>query len=106
MVKIFLILLTLLILVGIFSARNTFTRYVAVSFDMFVNVLTLGMLDMTISTRAGIAAAQGKIWGKLLSKFLNIFETDHCQKALHADLTRAENLIKVLTPYASSKNSQ
>jgi hypothetical protein len=99
MLNVFLILVGLIVVIGVLSSPKTFARYVALSFDMFFNVLTAGMLDVTISSRAGIAAAQGKTWGKILSKFLDIFEKNHCQLAIQSDIDHAQQVIQKLSPY-------
>jgi hypothetical protein len=99
MLTIFFIIIVLLVTAGIFSGLKTFARYVAIAFDMFVNVLTAGSLDVTISSRAGVAAEQGKLWGRVLSRFLDLLEKDHCQLAIQSDIDRAKQTIVTLTPY-------
>ncbi len=49
---------------------------------MFINVLTDGDPDETISSRAARAAQQGKGWGIEMSKFLDLFQKDHAAPRL------------------------
>jgi hypothetical protein len=54
------------------------------------NTLTGGDPGETISSRAGKAMQEGKRWGCMLCKFLNLFQKDHCLKAIdNADGKRA-----------------
>lgn len=72
------------------TSKEHYLRRCLVGFDQFVNVLTDGDPDETISSRAARAAEQGKPWGVALSKLLNEFEPDHGAKAQAGDLERAE----------------
>lgn len=54
----------------------------AVAFDEFGNALTGGDPGETISSRSAKARNEGRAWGCVMCKFLNIFQTDHCDKAL------------------------
>jgi hypothetical protein len=60
-----------------------------VGLDQFTTVLTGGNPDETISSRSARAAEQGKTWGTLMSKFLNLFQKDHGPKAQAGDVERA-----------------
>lgn len=93
-------------IVGIFSGGNTFTRYIALAFDIFWNVLTGGHLGITISSRAGIAASEGRKWGIWLSGLLSKFDENHCQKAIQNDIDRAWEVIKELSPYDSRNENK
>ena len=97
-------LIILLMGVGIFTGKHTFTRYVALGFDMFWNVMTGGGIDETISSRAGVAAIQGKKWGKLLAWCLGKLEANHCTLAIEGDIDRAKALLVALAPYDSRTN--
>jgi hypothetical protein len=66
-----------------------------VALDLFLNVIFKGQPDETISSRVGRAATEGKLWGILLSKFLNLFEKDHVAVSEAADTGRAEEVIKL-----------
>jgi hypothetical protein len=63
-----------------------------VGLDQFMNVLTGGDPDETISSRAARAAERGKTWGIELSKFLNVFQPDHGVKAQAGDTARADKV--------------
>jgi hypothetical protein len=56
----------------------------AILFDEFVNALTGGDPGETISSRAGKAMNEGKPWGCILCKFLNLFQKNHCQLSVDA----------------------
>jgi len=97
-------LVTLLVFIGIFSGRFTFARYVALAVDIFWNVFTGGKVGVTISARSEIAAAKGKKWGIYMSKFLDLLDKGHCQKALQGDIDRARIVLTTLTPYDKRNN--
>jgi hypothetical protein len=65
---------------------------VLIAFDMFVNVIFGGNNDETISSRSARAATEGKIWGIVLSRFLDLFQANHGAQAIVGDLTRAEDV--------------
>ncbi len=92
-------LIFLLTVAGIFAGGTTWTKYVALAFDFFWNVMTGGQIGVTISSRAGMAEMKGKRWGKVLSCSLSRLEPDHCKKAIHADIDRAKAVIAALAPY-------
>lgn len=56
-----------------------------ISLDQFLNALTLGDPDETISSRAGKAMQEGKRWGCVLCRVLDVFQKDHCLKSLETD---------------------
>lgn len=58
---------------------------VAVSNDQTLNAALDGSEDETISSRAGKAAREGKRWGCILCRLLNVFDNDHCQKTIEED---------------------
>jgi hypothetical protein len=59
--------------------------------DVFANVVLFnGRLDETISSHAARASLEGKWWGIVLSKFLNLFSKDHGAGAIIGDEVRAE----------------
>lgn len=49
------------------------------------NTLTGGDPGETISSRAGKAMLEGKRWGCVLCRFLNLFQKDHCLKSINPD---------------------
>jgi hypothetical protein len=65
-------------------------RQIIVATDVLLNVAAGGRPDMTISTRAALAAQHGSPIGVALSKFLNIFQKDHGAKAAAGDEARAQ----------------
>ena len=61
---------------------------VAVANDQALNAALVGRSgseDETISSRAGKAAREGKRWGCVLCRLLNVFDNDHCQKTIEED---------------------
>lgn len=76
------------------ASQEGYLKRVLVAFDIFVNVLFNGREDETISSRSSRAATEGKLWGIVLSKFLDLFEKDHGAKAEAGDVERAESVIK------------
>lgn len=56
-----------------------------------------GMSGMTMSTHAYIASLQGKLWGKLMNKWLDWFQPNHGPQAASGDLERGTALVAVLT---------
>jgi len=72
------------------AAHEAYIHRFLVGFDQFMNVVTDGDPDETISSRAARAAEKGKKWGVDLSKFLNLFQKDHGADAQAGDLERAQ----------------
>jgi hypothetical protein len=55
----------------------------AIAKDQAANAAILnGNEDETISSRAARASARGERWGCVLCRFLNVFDKDHCKKAV------------------------
>lgn len=68
-----------------------------VAFDIATNVIVLrGQQDETISTHAWRANQEGKLWGRLVTKWLNGFQPNHGWKAASGDLQRALARVSVL----------
>jgi hypothetical protein len=76
------------------ASHEAFLHRALVGFDQFMNVLTDGDPDETISARSARAAEKGKKWGIEMSKFLNLFQKDHGAKAQAGDVARAEKVIE------------
>lgn len=76
------------------AAKEGYLHRDAVALDIGVDELADGPMDMTISTRLGIAAQQGKWWGKLGCHILDIFQVNHDPKAAAGDLERAAAVTK------------
>jgi hypothetical protein len=67
-----------------------------VAVDIAANeILLRGQMDETISSHAARADESGKRWGRYLSKFLNLFQSDHGAKAQAGDLERAQNVTRI-----------
>jgi hypothetical protein len=77
------------------AAHEKYLMRALVGFDQFVNVLTDGDPDETISARASRAAQKGKGWGVELSRMLDVFQRDHGAKAQAGDLGRAQVIVEV-----------
>lgn len=58
---------------------------VLVSLDQLGNTLTGGDPDETISSRSAKANLAGKWWGICMCKFLDIFDSGHCQESIESD---------------------
>ena len=68
------------------AAAEAYPKRFLIALDMFMNVLTDGDPDETISSRAARAATQHKTWGIEMSKFLDLFQSDHGAKAQAGDV--------------------
>ena len=66
---------------------------VLIGFDQFVNTVFGGHPDETLSSRSARAAVEGKRWGIILSKALDVFQANHGADAVAGDLERAENVV-------------
>jgi hypothetical protein len=72
------------------AGRENYILRALVAFDQLCNVVIFnGAPDETISSHSARAATEGKLWGKLMSHFLDIFQSDHGAKAEAGDLERA-----------------
>lgn len=94
-------LLLVLLVLGALASRGTLLHSFAVAFDMFVqDVIWNAPIGVTISSRAGLAARAGR---PRLAKLIDalFFDAGHCEKAIAADLERAQKAIAVLTSSAS-----
>jgi len=58
---------------------------VLIGIDQTVNAAMAGDPDETISSRAGKAAREGKRWGCVLCRFLDLFEKNHCEISIEDD---------------------
>ena len=77
------------------SVRHLF----ATMLDVAVSVVIWHKADVTISAQSGIAAIEGKTWGKFMCKFLGWLNPNHCPSAIQADIDRATAAAQYLTPY-------
>lgn len=53
--------------------------------DEGLNVATGGDADEMVSSRAGKEMLKGKRWACVLCRFLDLFDKDHCLKAVNPD---------------------
>jgi hypothetical protein len=74
------------------AAQEGYIHRVLVAFDQFVNVIFRGRPDETISARSYRAALEGKLWGRAMNAFLNIFQSNHGAKAAAGDLERSQSI--------------
>ena len=58
---------------------------ILISIDQFFNTLFGGNPDETVSSRAGKARRNGKLWGKALCSILDKIDEDHCNKSIEED---------------------
>ncbi len=54
---------------------------IAIAIDRAANASLNGDYNETISSRAHRAMQNGKKWGCILCKFLNLFQKDHCSRS-------------------------
>lgn len=65
-----------------------FKRYllnVMVWLDQGLNTLTGGDPDETVSSRAAKAMKEGRKWGCILCRLLDLVDKDHCDKNIERD---------------------
>lgn len=74
------------------AASEGYIHRVLVASDQFANVVFRGRPDETISARSYRAALEGKLWGKLLSKGLNLIQKNHGADAAAGDLERSQSI--------------
>jgi hypothetical protein len=75
------------------AEKEAYLKRALIGLDMFMNVLTDGDPDETISSRSARAAEKGKPWGIFMSKFLDVFQHNHGAKAQAGDVARAQAVI-------------
>lgn len=51
--------------------------------DEGLNVLTGGDANETMSSRAGKGRREGKRWACMLCRFLDILQTNHCERSIN-----------------------
>lgn len=72
------------------AAKEGYLHRILVAFDIFLNVVVLaGCQGETISAHSFIASLEGKLWGKLMTKWLDGIQVSHGQKAASGDLERS-----------------
>jgi hypothetical protein len=75
------------------AEHEKYLHRMLVGLDQFLNVVTDGDPDETISARSARAAEKGKPWGIAMCKFLNLFQKDHGPKAQAGDVARADAVL-------------
>jgi hypothetical protein len=91
----FLTILIALLVVG--AVVDGWLHAFAVGFDMFVQDLIWDApIGVTISSRAGLAARNGNPLGAKIINFI-MFNKNHCEQAITADIQRAQEAIQLLT---------
>lgn len=69
----------------------------AVGFDMFIqDLIWNSATGVTISSRAGLAARNGKPLGSKIVNFI-MCNKNHCEEAIVADIARANEALRILT---------
>jgi len=82
------------------AAKEGWPHRAICAFDIFVNVaLCRGQQDETISTHSWRAATEGKLWGKCMCWWLDLFQKDHGPQAAAGDLERATARVAVLKKF-------
>ena len=79
------------------TASENYVHRALVALDQFVNVLTGGYPDETISSRSARAAEHGYFWGVTMSWFLDLFQSNHGAKAQAGDAERAREVVDLET---------
>lgn len=59
---------------------------ILIAIDQLANTILLGDPQETISSRADKAAVEGKRWGCVLCKLLNVVQKNHCPLSLEANV--------------------
>lgn len=68
-----------------------------VALDIFMNVVFFaGRQGETMSTHAWIASQSGKLWGRLMNKWLDGFQVGHGPRAASGDLERSQTEVNRL----------
>ena len=78
--------------------NNTYTMVLARAVDIFACTLIWRDYDVTISSMCGLhlRTANPRWWARLLGGLLNKLQTNHCELAIIADLTRAKTTLTML----------
>jgi hypothetical protein len=80
-------------------SRKDYVYKVLLFLDLFVCALVFRDPDVTISSETGLAMNRAKppLWARLLNGALNLVQPGHCQKAIAADILRAQAAIVYLS---------
>lgn len=77
------------------SAKEGWIHRFLVAFDIMWNVIFRGQEDETLSGHSYRASLEGKLWGRVMTYWLSLFEVQHGVKAVIGDLQRAKNRVAV-----------
>ena len=58
---------------------------ILIAIDQLLNTILLGDPDETLSSRMGKRAKNGDKLGKIVCKFLDLFDKGHCEKSIEND---------------------
>lgn len=90
----YLTILIILIVIG--AITHGWLHAFAVGFDLFIQDLVWNApIGVTISSRAGLAARNGKPLGSKIVNFI-MLNSNHCEEAITADIERAQTALKIL----------
>jgi hypothetical protein len=73
--------------------KQTYVRRLPTAFDLFINAITGGQLDETISSRCSKGALAGNWFAKFMVWWLDLIQPDHLQKAPEGDEVRAQEAV-------------
>lgn len=76
--------------------NQTYPRRVIKGIDLFLNVLTGGKIDETISSRCSKAALSGNAIAKALVWVFDLFQANHLYKAPEGDEASAQEALEDL----------
>lgn len=68
------------------SRLGNYSSNILYAVDLLASAMTGGDARETISSRAGKAAARGKLGGRLLCRMLHALDPDHCRRSVHEEL--------------------
>jgi hypothetical protein len=72
------------------ASKEGYVLRLLIAADMFANVMLGGHEDETISTDTGLMATKHQFVGVVVSRALDLFQSDHGAKAGAGDLERAQ----------------
>lgn len=85
------------------AAKEGYLHRALVGLDQFINVITGGLPDETISARSQRAANKGNPFGKFMSWWLGKIQKNHGEKAQAGDEARADKIEDIETKSLEGK---
>lgn len=88
-----------LMVIGAVSGEKTLTRRIAVATDILTFSVITRRYGVTISSWCRVqqlAGKDGSRFGRVLARVLNKLQSDHCARAVQADIERAELAMEYL----------